>query len=223
VLIKIGIGHHRHIVIFICKLRKYQSAIKIFKILFCQYVNIVFHLIIMKKFFSNLNPRLIVIHLVGFWFFAFAFFTLGFLHDYNFLHLSSEHMLLLNDKPRFVFDMEFIRQAGNFGMLAAYIISWAISTKRNWHWVNSVFVFMVAFILYNLGYFGWNILHGVFQTPGKLFPSTSIWAYLTNGVIMLAIGTLIFFSKRLVRYIEKNNKVQKKPSTNHKKPVPASR
>jgi hypothetical protein len=164
-----------------------------------------------------------VIHLIAFWLFAYAFFTLAFLHDYNFLHLSSERMLFLNDKPRFMFDKEFIRQAGNFGMLAAYIISWAISTKRDWHWLNSVIVFFVAFILYNLGYFGWNLFHGIFQVPGKLFPLNSIWAYLTNGLIMLAIGTLVFFSKRLIRYIEKDNKVHKKASPNHKKPVAARR
>jgi predicted permease len=113
-------------------------------------------------------------------------------------------MLLLNDKGRFLTDKEFIRQSGNFGLLAAYIISWVLSTKRNWHWVNSVIVFLLAFTLYNLGYWGWNFLHVIFQAPGKLFPKNSIGEYLTNGLILLAIGVVILFSKGLMRYIDKH-------------------
>ena len=159
----------------------------------------------MKNLFSNLNARLMVIHFIAFWFFAYAFFTLSNLHDYGFLHLSSEHMLLLNDSARFIRDKEFIRQSGNFGLLAAYIISWAISSKRNWHWINSVIIFLPAFVLYNLGYLGWNMVHGIFQAPGKLFPVNSVWEYLTNGLILLAIGSVLLFSKRLKRYIDMGN------------------
>jgi hypothetical protein len=159
----------------------------------------------MKSFFANLNPRLMAIHFIAFWFFMYGFFILAFLHDYNFLHLTSERTMLLNDKGRFITDKEFIRQSGNFGLLAGYIISWVISTKRNWHWVNSVIIFIPAFVLYNLGYLGWNFVHDFFQTPGKLFRSDSIGYYVTSGLVMLAIGCLIIFSKRLMRYIDRGN------------------
>ena len=171
----------------------------------------------MKSFLSNLNARLMIIHFIAFWFFAYAFFTLAFLHDYAFLHLSSEHMLLLNDRGRFIRDKEFIRQSGNFGLLAAYIISWSISSKRNWHWINSVIIFVLAFGLYNLGYLGWNLVHGFFQQPAKLFPVNSVWGYLTDGLILLAIGLILLFSKGIIRYIDHSTAKDKQKAVANKK------
>ena len=173
----------------------------------------------MKSFLSNLNIRLMSIHFFAFWFFAYAFFTLAFLHDYNFLHLSSEHMLLLNDKGRFIHDKEIIRQAGNFGLLTAYIISWSISTKRNLHWINSVIIFLITFPLYNLGWLGWNMLHPIFQAPGKLFALYSVLQYLTNGLILLAVGCLLFFLKIIIRYISYDTLKDKQKAKAIKKAV----
>ncbi len=171
----------------------------------------------MKSFLSNLNARLMIIHFIAFWFFAYAFFTLAFLHDYAFLHLSSEHMLLLNDRGRFIKDKEFIRQSGNFGLLAAYIISWWISSKKNWHWVNSVIIFVIAFALYNLGYLGWNLVHSFFQEPAKLFPVNSVWGYLTDGLILLAIGLILLLSKGIIRYIDHSTAKDKQKIVANKK------
>jgi len=171
----------------------------------------------MKSFLSNLNARLMIIHFIAFWFFAYAFFTLAFLHDYAFLHLSSEHMLLLNDRGRFIKDKEFIRQSGNFGLLAAYIISWFIASKKNWHWINGVIIFVLAFTLYNLGYWGWNLVHGFFQEPAKLFPVNSVWGYLTDGLILLAIGLILLFSKGIIRYIDHSTAKDKQKLVANKK------
>ncbi len=159
----------------------------------------------MKSFLSNLNTRLIVIHFIAFWFFAYAFFTLAFLYDYDFMHSASEHMLYINDKGRQVGDKELYFQAGNFGLLAAYIISWWFSSKRNWHWINAVIIFMVSFALYNFGYWGWNVLHSIFQIPGSVFPKNSKGSYLTNGMVMLGIGLAIFFINGIKRYIDNGN------------------
>ncbi len=159
----------------------------------------------MKSFLSNLNTRLMIIHFIAFWFFVHAFFTLAFLHDYSFLHLPLDRMLLLNDEGRIKMDKEFIRQAGNIGLLAAYLISWGISSKRNWHWVNSVIIFLLVFGLYNTGYLGWKQLHSIFQAAGKLFPSDSVGEYLTNGLIMLGLGLVILFARGKMRYIDRGN------------------
>jgi hypothetical protein len=96
----------------------------------------------------------------------------------------------------------FIEQAGNIGLVVAYIISWSICTKRDWFWLNSVIIFVIAFILRNLGWLGWKYLNHIFYVPGKIFKEHSIWGYITDGLIMLAIGLVIFFSKKLTRYID---------------------
>jgi hypothetical protein len=48
--------------------------------------------------------------------------------------------------------------------------------------------------------FGWHFLKYIFLKPGLLFKS-DIAFYLTNGLIMLAIGLLLFFMKWSVRFI----------------------
>jgi len=172
----------------------------------------------MRSLFSNLNARLIIINLTAFWLFFYAFQTLAYLHDYNFLRLPSERMIRLNFPARGQSDMVFIGQAGNFGLMVAYIISWFIATKRNWHWLNGIVAFLIAFTLTNLGYFGWNFVHGIFRTPGKLFPVNSMWGYLLNGAIMIALGCLLLLSKRMIRYIEGDKSQNSAEEKGKKKP-----
>ncbi|MDR3693612.1 hypothetical protein [Mucilaginibacter sp.] len=156
----------------------------------------------MRSLFSNLNARLIIINLIAFWLFFYAFQTLSFLHDYNFLYLPSERMARLNLPARRANDMNFIKQAGNFGLVAAYVISWFVANKRDWHWLNGVISFVITFTLCFFGWFGWSFLHGIFQAPSKLFAPTSVWGYLISGVIMIALGLLVLLSKKVISFIE---------------------
>lgn len=158
----------------------------------------------MRSLFSNLNARLIVINLVAFWLFFYAFQTLAFLHDYNFLYLPAERMTRLNLPARRANDMNFIKQAGNFGLVAAYVISWFVANKRDWHWLNGVISFVITFTLCFFGWFGWSFLHGIFQAPAKLFAPTSFWGYLISGLIMIALGLLLLLSKRVISFIERS-------------------
>ena len=170
----------------------------------------------MRKLLSQLNSRLMIIHFIAFWFFIYAFQTLAFLHDYSFLYLGQDSITQDNLPARFDRDMELIRQAGNIGLLVAYIISWSISTKRDWFWLNSVIIFLLAFALKNLGWLGWKYLDHIFMAPAKLFIEHSVWGYLTSGLIMIAIGSLLFFSKRIIRYIDAHPSTVKKVKTNKK-------
>jgi hypothetical protein len=167
----------------------------------------------MRSLFSNLNIRLIIINLLAFWLFFYAFQTLAFLHDYYFLCLPAEHLMRLNFPARLAADKNIVMQAGNFGLLAAYVISWFIAQKKEWHWLNGVISFVITFILCYLGWFGWSFLHVVFLAPQKLFEPVSWWGYLTSGLIMIALGSLVLFSKRVIRYIDgynsKNNPTNK--------------
>jgi hypothetical protein len=155
---------------------------------------------------------------MAFWLFFYAFQTLAFLHDYNFLYLPSERMMRLNLPARRAVDMNFIKQAGNFGLLAAYVISWFVADNKNWHWLNGVISFLITFTLCYFGWFGWSFLHTIFQAPEKLFAPTSMWGYLSAGLFMIGLGLLLLLSKRVIRYIDGPNSKNNPADKGKKKP-----
>jgi hypothetical protein len=175
----------------------------------------------MRSFFSNFNSRLLVIHFIAFCLFAWAFQTLGFLHDYNFLFLASEHITRLNFPQRFDDDMEVIEQVANIGLLIAYIISWSLSNKRNWHWVNSVTIFILAFLLKN--FILRVYIDRAFLVRGGPLRLSGYWGHLLTGVILVVIGLALFYSRRIIAYINRGNKTEKKTGPVSKKPVPAKK
>ncbi|CAN5233472.1 hypothetical protein BH09BAC6_BH09BAC6_30510 [soil metagenome] len=152
---------------------------------------------------SKLNARLIIIHFIACWFFIYAFHTLSSLWDYSFLYTPAEQMNRANDPQRFATDMSVINESGALGLIVAYIISWQISIRRNWFWLNAVIVFVVAYILKYNNLLGWSTLQQVFLAPGHIFRVNSIACFLTNGLIMLLFGSLLFFLKPVTRFIDK--------------------
>jgi hypothetical protein len=155
----------------------------------------------MKSFFSNFNVRLLIIHFVALWLFMYGFEVLAFSHDYKFLYYGTQRVMRLNFPGRFEADMNFIEQAGNIGLIIAYIISWSLSYKRNWHWINSTLIFVILFLLENLVVLKSPYLHSVFLGAGGIFKVYNLWAHIVLGIILLAVGVLLFFTKRIVRYI----------------------
>ena len=113
--------------------------------------------------------------------------------------------------------MAFIEQMGNIGLLVAYVISWFISVKRGWHWINGVIAFLIAFALGYYNWFGWDHLSGVFLAPGRLFGQTSLWNFLLSGSIMLAIGLLLALWKKVQLFIDKGSYIDKKAIEEDKK------
>lgn len=107
----------------------------------------------------------------------------------------------LNFPGRFEADMTFIEQAGNIGLLIAYIISWTISLKRNWHWINSTVIFVAMFLLENLLVLKLPGVHAIFLHSGGLFKVYSLWGHLVIGILLIAASLLLFFATRVVRYI----------------------
>jgi hypothetical protein len=105
--------------------------------------------------------------------------------------------------------MKLVNESGFIGLIIAYLISWRISLKRNWFWVNSVLVFLVAYYLKRLSLLGWSSLQVFFLAPGHLFSVNSVWSFLTNGLFMLTIGSLLLFLKPVIRFIEKGIKTDK--------------
>jgi len=157
----------------------------------------------MSSFSSNFNYRLIIIHLVAFWFFYFGGETLGFLHDSVFLRPDLYPIAKFAYPGREAYDFNFIQQMGNFSILAGYIIAWFIARKAGWHWINDAIAFVIAIVLGNIQWFGWSHLSKIAMLPSGLFDPHSKGYYLAPALVMLAIGLLIMFSKPIIRYISK--------------------
>jgi hypothetical protein len=98
---------------------------------------------------------------------------------------------------------------GSFlGLITAFLISLLISRKQNWYWVNSVFVLSISFLSGRVGAFGWRYLKIIFLKPGSFFGDYTIGDFLTNGLVMLAIGLLLFFLPGSIQFI-KSGKLKK--------------
>jgi len=167
-----------------------------------------------RSLFSNFNVRQMVIHFIAFCLFIWAFETLAFLHDYDFLFSVAQHMNRITFRDQFNADLEFIVQAGNIGLLAGYVISWIISNKRNWHWINSVVIFVVAFLLKN--FLLNSFLDKTFLTPGGPFKIYSWTGHLLLGLGLVAAGLFIFFFKAIIRFIDAGNRAGKKDASKGK-------
>ncbi|MEP6611033.1 MAG: hypothetical protein ABJA76_04095 [Mucilaginibacter sp.] len=175
----------------------------------------------MENSVSKINVRLMVIHFIAFWLFIYGFQTLAFLHDFNFLILLPVEARI-NDVARTNLDMKIVAQAALVGAIVAYVISWRISLKHNWFWLNSVFIFVLIYVLKLYDLLGWNQLQRVFLLPGSIFRLNTRTYYVTNGVIMLAIGSFLLFSGKLKRFIDGKRAEATKPAATSKvKPAKA--
>lgn len=160
------------------------------------------------SFLSNFNARLMIIHFIAFCLFIWGFETLAFLHHYDFLFSIAQHINRITFRDQFNADLEFVVQAGNIGLLIAYVISWIISNKKHWHWINSAIIFLLAFLLKN--FIMSSFLDKIFLTPGGPFKIYSMWGHIVMGIALLGLGSLLFFSKRIIRFIDPAGKAIKK-------------
>jgi len=166
----------------------------------------------MGSIVSKFNIRLLVIHFVAFWLFIYGFQTLAYLYDFNFLIFLPVEARI-NDVPRTNFDMKVVAQAGLVGAIVAYLISWRISLKRNWFWLNSTLVFVLVYVLKLYDLLGWSKLQKVFLLPGSIFRLNTRTYFIANAGIMLAIGCYLLFAKPIKRFIDgKNTVTPKKPA-----------
>lgn len=163
-----------------------------------------------QKFISKLNWRQILIHFVATWFFIYAFQTLSVLIDIKIFemtrYLSIEDINKLFDEKRIAaseivnFDIWMV-MSKLIGIFVAFIVALIISIRRHWFWFNSFIVLIIISLLARYRLLGWNILKAIFLTPGEIFKNP-IFECLTNSIILLTIGTYIFFSKKLNQFIK---------------------
>jgi hypothetical protein len=160
----------------------------------------------MSGFLSNFNIRVILLHLVTFWLFFYAGQTFCFLHDRNFFNPTYGSVFRSQYADVYKHDLVLIRQMGNVSLLLAYVLAWFVSSKHGWHWINDAITFVIAFALANLDWFGGDHLAPVFLVPGKIFIPNSWESYVLDGLVMMALGLLVLYSKRLIGFINRGQK-----------------
>lgn len=162
----------------------------------------------MKKILKRLNWKLILFHFIATWLFIHSFYILSYLHDIEFTEFIMKNR---NEIP--VFDeIPFdTKRMGNFfmitgvskfiGLLIAFIISLSISIYRKWFWLNSVLVLLITYTLFRLDFLLWDYLKVIFRFIGGFMPNV-ILDFLVDGLVMLFLGLLIFFQKKINQIIE---------------------
>ncbi len=162
----------------------------------------------MKHFISRINWWQILVHMLAFWFFMYAFETLSYLFHLKILNaalssnanlekMMAEKGVTTDDLSSFLFWKSI---SGAIGLLVALLLSLFLSVKRNWFWLNSLIAFALIFLLQWFHVTGWDYLKSIFYYPGSLFTNTLL-KFLIDGIILLIPGLLLFFSKSVNRFI----------------------
>jgi hypothetical protein len=159
---------------------------------------------------SRINWRQLLVHFIAGVFFVYAFTTFSYLYDTRFVvayrigyveagSIFTAHGVTIPDLMNFAF---LVTVSGILGSLAAFIISMKISLKRGWFWVNPVIILTATYILSKFTSLTARLpkpIHGLISlATGDPILETAIY-----GVLLLAVGTFIFFYPRLNRFIEK--------------------
>jgi len=132
-----------------------------------------------------------------------SFFILSFLHDLKGHEVFTEKGQTTSfDELRLVSLIDWMFYSPYIGLLVAFIISLSISIRKKWFWINSLLVFILGCLFKRLDFDGWNYLKNIFLAPGKFLDPHSAWYYLVNGLPMLLIGVLLFFSTWTNRFID---------------------
>ncbi len=160
----------------------------------------------MKIFLARINWRQVLVHAVAFWFVSHAFETLYYLFDLKIVDAakSSEMNMkeMLQEQGITIEELQMFlvckSLSGSIGLLFAFFLSLLMSIRRKWFWLNSLLSLVLTILLFRAHV--WYYTKYLFYYPGRLF-SNSIIELLINGILLLAIGLLLFFSKPIIRLI----------------------
>lgn len=167
----------------------------------------------MKEVLKRLNWKLILVHFFATWLFIHSFYILSYLHDIEFTEFIMKNR---NQTP--VFDeIPFgTKRMSNFfmvtgiskfiGLLIAFIISLSISAYRKWFWLNSVLVLLITYTFFRLDFLLWDYLKVIFRFIGGFMPNITL-DFLVDGLVMLLLGLLVFFSKKLTQLINSKKSI----------------
>jgi hypothetical protein len=163
------------------------------------------------SFINRLNWRLILLHLVACWCFAYAFSLFSWLHDLDYIKYVLTHsgqgiFKMPGVTGRRIADL-LMWSALSYpaGLLICFILSMVISRKKRWFWLNGFISFLVACLLFHFKFTGWIWLKFIFLTPGQLFGNFSAGYFILNGIVLLVLGLLCLFLPMAVEFIERGH------------------
>ena len=161
---------------------------------------------------NRLNWRQILIHSIAIWFFSQAFQDFSYLHDTKFLaeiieakQKGVEIKFLLKTKSAYEISNIFYFSGLGWiiGLLIGLITSLIIAKRRKWFWLNSILALALIFIVGRLGLSDSYFLRAIFLFPGIIMKNIHL-TIIINGLILLLLGSLLFFLKKLKNIIESN-------------------
>ena len=126
------------------------------------------------------------------------------LYDCNYIEILPRNDFIRLDDQRLAADMMYVGIAGLLGVFIGFAISLFLSQKYKWDWANPIIVFLLMLGVFAIDQSYWTRVSQIFMFPGRLFKP--IWAHwATNGVYMLAIASLLFFTKKMTGFINRNS------------------
>lgn len=159
------------------------------------------------NFVKKLNWRLMLIHSVACVFFIYAFKQLFILHDIEFLTALSGNNFkgVHHDEVlRITNDLLWWNISGSIGLLLAFFISLTICILKKWFWLNPVIMLLITVLLLRSHLLGVEYAPIIRYSSRKLFYLSSYWYCVINGVELLTLGLLIFFSKVSMWFIRRS-------------------
>jgi len=158
-----------------------------------------------STYFSKINGKLIGLHLVAGWFLMTGFYTLSFLTNIQFVEKFKTITPFSVEAWWGQAPNSFVSTiilSGFAGLIISFIISLLICIQKKWFWLNAVIVLILSLLLVKFYWILWNTVKPLAWFAGERFNNISL-EFLVNGIILLAIGLFIFFSKWTNNFIQK--------------------
>lgn len=166
---------------------------------------------------KKINYVQIIFHFIATYFIIFSFQSFSWLHDIKLIELTEIHgvkYIMTNYKKHGItleeitFFSFWPSVACLAGIVFAFIISIVISKIKKWSILNSFIVLIVIYLLYRFNLLGWNFTRS-FLSVGRFIHDYQS-KFIINGLILLIIGLIIFFSKWTNRIIQNQYQKQTK-------------
>jgi len=173
-------------------------------------------------FIKKLNWRQIILHFIATTFFIFAFYEFAYLLNIDFYNvikksssLDSENFKELMKQKNWTYGkliskMYYLNLFWVVGLFVSFTISLIINKRQKLYWVNSLIVFILAYVLGKNDLLGWNYLKIIFLKPGNIFKNSELYL-LTNGFVLLFIGIFIFYFGKSNEFVKTKNIQSKEP------------
>jgi hypothetical protein len=152
-------------------------------------------------------------HLFAAWLFICSFRMLAYLSNIRlFKALISDRYffnldeILREEKVTFIqylkYDI-FVNDSWLWAIFLAFVLSLAVSFIRQWSWINSVLVYILAYISYVFPFRHIRLARWHWVTLYNPVPN-SVGGYLGMGILCMCMGLLIFFLSPINRFIDKS-------------------